>query len=1091
MQQFADLEAGAERSASSDEVSISSNDMDRNFIAPEDDEESPSDSSDRESPLPVTSPKMLSQKRKLKRRRHAAYAVSDDEDIADRIVEQGSQQSARMSQPLTLSQPEQRVFYESDDAAEGYDAAAGDLPLIQRRNYSSSPDVLNRLFDRGEEGRSSDPAPSDDEPHALDDPYLGVPPYNPQEGYRVSEARLRNYNYAQTRQELRRMQLFLGRGEFERNVNVAPSWNDCIRVAERVFPGPVATSLHDLGAMHRIHLSRLMVLLSRLRMFDEFDVEKDNDDCRAWNSSLQSLQYLFTMRRTAVLWLWTTSEEDRTQFHINQSLLQLRVTTTYEADTFTPYACSLITVLMHAQEQGLRRHGTFVAVPITVTDKDGNCKRIPVFTIGVSIKKWVYGLMKCAFDPTTAQLTQAASILPAVVAAMEQSEWVEFQPLERDSNFIAFRDGIYVLNATILPVDNGGTMKDGKYGDKPLLQKRRRSDDDSAEEEDHTCEVMQLSDAFIPFHLMPNNANAVAFLDMDMNWDTIKDKRPDEIHSVITEILIAQFKTDKELPIRQSIEAMLGRLFYPVGATGQLDNWQKAIVILGTAATGKSTIVNWFSFVLAGCVGVIGNACQAAFALAAQVDKKLIVFEEITKDMKLPLDVLLSMLSGGQTEITAKYGTSFTMKWNIPTIITGNDFAQWPNNGGALTRRLIVVYFNETVKIDPSMQLRLEMDSAHTVVRLNRQYHTLVCKMNHPVTGKHELDAMLPKYFRGTSTKISADANPIEAMLQSSDWIRFAVPQNQEKRRTVYMPESHFIALVHEFCSANSIKKPSTIRNQSLYNCLGLYNVSILLSSTDREDTYRFYPRKPFKAKKRKHCRMLCGIDVPGFRVSDDPHERKHPVDTRPFDADYDFNYRHAQKRIIIEQLWDSDSFLQKFDEHFTTEPAFAGAATKILIHEGTAAAKFTREANKNIDAILLHATEEDRDDIYERFSILATVMHLGLKWPTAIERKQDREIDDDQRAEAKHDDDLDLNIDADVVMRDVMTLAEFDNNWNKFIVMDGDDIWLNGSREDAMVFLQHAQEDETQMLEHSSHTECERVGSYIRDFRRVLEALN
>lgn len=818
--------------------------------------------------------------------------------------------------------------------------------------------------------------PNDIEPlTADDDPYLGVPEYDATENITDSENRLATYDYAQKLQELRRIHRFVGRGEYGPNMEMLDAgnhprgWVLFVRAAERVFPGDVCLSLLDLGGVFRVHLARLVLLLVSLQDHSAFDADTDNPQSRAWNAALQSLEYLYVMRQTLVLWSWATSPDDRTQFHINQSLMGVRINTTYNPHPLTAYQRALIYVLTKARQEGLRREGVMIARPRVVTN-EGVTRRLPVYRTTETISQWVYGLMQHIWGAGSQKLTFTPTIVTAVIKALENWQGCELRELKPNGSFIGFKNGVYVLKAT----DD---------------MKQPRSDEDG--EESKEDDDFGVRDAFISYEAMPSDVTAIAYHDFDLDWEAIKDKDPDDIPSVMEEILLAQFPTAEELPVRQAIFAMLGRVFFPVGCTDTLDNWQKALVLLGAAGTGKSTIINWIRYVFNGrYVGIIGNSTQSTFSLHNQVNNKVCVFEEITKDMRLALDIILSMISGGSTEVTKKYGASYPMDWNKSTIITGNDFASWPNIGGGLARRLIVVYFTLRVIMDPTLQTRLNADTGFTIVRLVRSYHKLVRTMRDPSTEASEVCDILPSYFRQTNTQISADANPVEAFIQASEWIRHSVFADYTRRKRVFMQESEFIRLLRQFCELNSKLMP-TVKNAAFYHTLMRYDITLMRTTNDDPHVCRHYPRAPFRVagQKRKAGRFLCGIDVAGIRVHDDPNEGRNPENTRPFDYDEDYDRHsnsHHRKKRKTDDGWCSDHFLIRYAQEIEVQEGFGNMTNYIVRHSTEIATAFIREAYEHINAIMCGVDDPDLvAELYKSFASLETVMNLGLQWPTAL----------------------------------------------------------------------------------------------------------
>ena len=155
---------------------------------------------------------------------------------------------------------------------------------------------------------------------------------------------------------------------------------------------------------------------------------------------------------------------------------------------------------------------------------------------------------------------------------------------------------------------------------------------------------------------------------------------------------------------------LFGRLLFELN---HKDCWQVIPFIVGRAGTGKSlilsTISSWFHDT---DIGIVSNDQQKGFGLETIYDKFLWLAKEVKHDFAVDQAQFQSMITGEEMSIQAKFKSAVQVVWKAPGLLAGNEVANWSDNSGSISRRLILFYFNKAVKQSNPMlmaELRAEM----------------------------------------------------------------------------------------------------------------------------------------------------------------------------------------------------------------------------------------------------------------------------------------------------------------------------------------------------------------------------------------------
>lgn len=209
---------------------------------------------------------------------------------------------------------------------------------------------------------------------------------------------------------------------------------------------------------------------------------------------------------------------------------------------------------------------------------------------------------------------------------------------------------------------------------------------------------------------------------------------------------------------------LLGRLLYNVG---ERDGWQVIPFMHGQASSGKSTIVLKVAkmFYEPADVGVLSNNVERQFGISAFWDKLLFCGPEIKGDLKIEQAEFQSIVSGESVQVAAKHKKAFTVEWNTPGILAGNEVPNFTDNAGSVQRRLLVFSFlNTVVNGDMKLADKLAAELPSILLKCNRAYLEASHKW-----GSRNVWTVLPDYFQNTREEMAQAVNSIEAFLASQD----------------------------------------------------------------------------------------------------------------------------------------------------------------------------------------------------------------------------------------------------------------------------------------------------------------------------------
>lgn len=237
----------------------------------------------------------------------------------------------------------------------------------------------------------------------------------------------------------------------------------------------------------------------------------------------------------------------------------------------------------------------------------------------------------------------------------------------------------------------------------------------------------------------------------------------------------------------------LGRMLYK---TGQLDNWQVILMLIGCGGTGKSTINNIVRlFYEHEDVGIMGNNHQRTFGLADIYDKFAFIAPEIKRDWNIDQAEFQEIVSGGKININIKHKSSQMVQWTAPGMLGGNENPGFVDNATSIQRRVVITRFDHKVRnIIPDLHIQLENEISQILKACNLIYLQYITKYKNV-----DIWNWLPQYFKDTQNIMANSTNSLHAFINSSS----VILQDDQ-----YIPMSVFFKHFNTFCYENNLKKP-------------------------------------------------------------------------------------------------------------------------------------------------------------------------------------------------------------------------------------------------------------------------------------------
>ncbi len=234
---------------------------------------------------------------------------------------------------------------------------------------------------------------------------------------------------------------------------------------------------------------------------------------------------------------------------------------------------------------------------------------------------------------------------------------------------------------------------------------------------------------------------------------------------------------------------LIGRMLYLIG---EHDDWQVIGYLLGTAGTGKSTILENIVKQLyeVADVGILSNNIEKKFGLSALVDKKIFIGPEIKGNLALEQAEFQSMISGESVQVNIKNQTAKSQKFLTPGMLAGNEFPSFTDNSGSISRRIISFMFNYKVKRgDTKLGSKIANEMSYILQACNRGYLWALSEY-----GSSGIWDILPPYFKESQETMAENTNALTNFLNS---------ENVVLGEELYCREKIFIELFNDHCRDN------------------------------------------------------------------------------------------------------------------------------------------------------------------------------------------------------------------------------------------------------------------------------------------------
>ena len=215
------------------------------------------------------------------------------------------------------------------------------------------------------------------------------------------------------------------------------------------------------------------------------------------------------------------------------------------------------------------------------------------------------------------------------------------------------------------------------------------------------------------------------------------------------------------LDVMRWVYAMIGRLFFDVN---ERDSWQIQMFLKGVAGTGKSSLLRLAEYLFdPSDVGIFGNNVEINYPLEAIVDKHIYLAMDINDGFRLDQYIWQSMVSGEPVSVSRKFKTPKMVVWRSHGIFAGNGIMQWNDNGGSVSRRLMIVPFEKLVQRgDPKLLQKMKAEIAPFIKKCIMAYLSMVD--NYAFV---EIWSVLPPLFKETKKSLQKQTHSLEAFINS------------------------------------------------------------------------------------------------------------------------------------------------------------------------------------------------------------------------------------------------------------------------------------------------------------------------------------
>jgi phage/plasmid-associated DNA primase len=294
--------------------------------------------------------------------------------------------------------------------------------------------------------------------------------------------------------------------------------------------------------------------------------------------------------------------------------------------------------------------------------------------------------------------------------------------------------------------------------------------------------------------------------------------------------------------------ALIGRMLYD---RGDIENWEVIPFIQGMGGSGKSTISKYVlkQFYEIAQIAELDNKLEKQFGLGPLAMKHpfITIGDELDEHCQLDLTHFLKMVSGETITAAVKGKTPIYLEWPSHLWFSGNQLPPWEDKGGALSRRLVTIFFKKMVLSqhkDMRLGEKIKQEIPNIIQKCVKAYLDLVNKHGH-----EEFWKFCPQYFNETKEELQEITNVVMKFMRSSEVI-------YDKSGVVL--EKEFLLRLMKYADENGVK----ISGGALRNKNFSINSVIQQINDTYDDAEVEYGRKNVtqKSKQWKNVMALSGI---------------------------------------------------------------------------------------------------------------------------------------------------------------------------------------------------------------------------------------
>lgn len=319
------------------------------------------------------------------------------------------------------------------------------------------------------------------------------------------------------------------------------------------------------------------------------------------------------------------------------------------------------------------------------------------------------------------------------------------------------------------------------------------------------------------------------YFDVELPGELMTYETVEQFMSIPTDTFDKVF-LDQNVPpdALYNVYELLGQLFFwKTHNYYQIMPW-----IMGKPNTGKSTVSMCLDrFYDAEDVGTVGTS-KGEFAIWGMESKMLIIATEVDKSTGMEQGVWQSMITGERLKVSVKHSKAKEIeRWQVPMLFCSNVGPQFQNRGGAVTRRLGMIEFNEVLAVkDGNIFYELQKDATVAMIgfKLANVYLAMYAKY-----GRDDFWGRCHQYFLDTRDHLSTSLNPMEAFLASGEVVM---------NKSASVPKVVFIKRFTEWCKTNGMPTVLFKNSDELLTSFGNRNISICKKTTSVFSKGKWWP---------------------------------------------------------------------------------------------------------------------------------------------------------------------------------------------------------------------------------------------------------